>query len=82
MLISISTAAKFADEQFYTNKWYSEVGGVGIEEFNALETEFLVNLIQFELFVCEDEYKKYHQMVQRYYLQNLKISEKAEKMSL
>ena len=74
-MLSVTVAAKFVDESYFTNKWYAEIGGVNIQEYNALEVEFMVNLIQFELFVGEDDYERYLQMVQKYYVERSKSPE-------
>jgi len=48
-------AAKFHDDAFASNAWYSKVGGVVMEEINRLEMAVL-NMTQWRLLVKQDEY--------------------------
>ena len=43
-------AAKFFDDRYYNNEYYSRVGGISKKEINLLEIEFL-NYINFTLYV-------------------------------
>lgn len=72
LLVAITTAAKYADEFYYTNSWYAQVGGIDTSEFNLLEAEFLMNFIRFELFVKEAEYEKFSKMTQKFFLEKIK----------
>lgn len=60
------------DEFYYSNPWYAEVGGIEITEFNMLESEFLMNLINFELYVNEETFEKFARMTKRFYLEKIK----------
>lgn len=44
LLAAIITAAKFQDDDFYSNAYYSKVGGVCPEELLTLEAEFMLLL--------------------------------------
>jgi len=57
-LAAVITAIKFNEDDFYSNSFYSKIGGVSINELNNLEDEFL-RLINFNLWVEEDLYRKY-----------------------
>ena len=43
-------AAKFFDDRYYNNEYYSKVGGISNAEINLLEREFL-HYINFRLYV-------------------------------
>jgi hypothetical protein len=51
-------AAKFFDEKFQKNSYWSKVGGISNDELNKLEREFLT-MTQYQLFVCPTVYSKY-----------------------
>ena len=51
-------AAKFFDDQYYNNAYYAKVGGVPMQEINALEVEFLF-MCNFDLFVTRKKYEDY-----------------------
>ena len=48
-------AAKFHDDAFASNAWYSKVGGVVMEEINRLEMAVL-EMTHWRLMVRQDEY--------------------------
>ena len=51
-------AIKYNEDDYFSNIFYSKVGGVSITELNHLEYEFL-SLIDFDLYVDDDLYSKY-----------------------
>ena len=53
-------AAKFFDDKYYNNEYYSRVGGINNKELNSLEIEFL-NFINFNLFVDPYIFLKYRE---------------------
>lgn len=55
---SLVLASKMYDDDFYQNKYYAQVGGLGVQEFNELEVQFLF-LLDFKLSVDPDTYEKY-----------------------
>jgi len=59
MLLSMVMACKFYDDYYYKNEYYAKIGGIQRVEFNKLEEEYLVNYIQFSLYVPVDSYTSY-----------------------
>lgn len=51
-------AIKYNEDNIYDNQFYSEVGGVSLEETNYLEYSAL-KLLNFNLFISEDDFSKY-----------------------
>ena len=66
LFTSILAAIKYNEDSIYSNKYYSEVAGVSLEELNLMEKSFF-ELIHFKLFADEEEFKKYN-----FYLENYK----------
>ena len=58
--ISNLIAIKYNEDLIYSNKYYSEIAGISFEEINLMENYFL-KLIDFNLFVSKDEFKKYEE---------------------
>ena len=58
-------AEKFYSDEFMTNNDYAIIGGIDINELNLLEREFLA-LIHFDLYITEEEYKKYFTKLRRF----------------
>jgi hypothetical protein len=58
-------AAKFFDEKYFTNEYYSKVGGVTLKEFNSLEIEFL-NMINYRLYVDDKVFIQYREKLTLY----------------
>ncbi|CAL1696819.1 unnamed protein product [Somion occarium] len=52
---ALMLANKFVDDNTYTNKTWSEVSGIALEELNKMEREFLMG-IDFSLYVDEATY--------------------------
>jgi len=61
ILMCLVSACKYNDDFYYKNSYYSKIGGVKLEEFNQLEQEFLINYIQFSLYVDVETYTDYCQ---------------------
>jgi len=59
VITSIMVAAKFFDDQYFNNVYFSKVGGVSCKEINMLENEFLF-LLDFNLFVESNLYQMYN----------------------
>ena len=51
-------AIKFNEDCFYTNEYYAKVGGIDLKEMNYLERS-CIELLNFDLFIDDDLYKKY-----------------------
>jgi len=58
VITSILLAAKFFDDAYYNNAYYSKVGGVLGSEMNGLEVDFLFR-INFSLHVTPEIFEKY-----------------------
>nr|ASK39988.1 G1/S-specific cyclin [Prorocentrum donghaiense] len=58
MLASMVLAAKFCDDSHYKNEHYATIGGIELQELNALEGRFL-RLINWRLHIMEEEYDLY-----------------------
>jgi len=58
VITAILLAAKFFDDAYYNNAYYSKVGGVLVSELNGLEVDFLFR-INFSLHVQPDVFEKY-----------------------
>ncbi len=54
LLVALVLAIKFLDDQYYSNGYYANVGGVELEELNELERRMLVGL-DHRLWVEPDE---------------------------
>lgn len=67
ILVCLVLACKFYDDYYYKNSYYAKIGGLKAEEFNALEQEFLVNSIQFSLYVKTETYGEFYQDLVNYY---------------
>eukprot|EP00792_Barthelona_sp_PAP020_P004599 TRINITY_DN222_c0_g1_i1.p1 TRINITY_DN222_c0_g1~~TRINITY_DN222_c0_g1_i1.p1 ORF type:complete len:207 (+),score=44.57 TRINITY_DN222_c0_g1_i1:85-621(+) len=61
-LTAVVLAAKYFDDKFFTNRYYSRVGGVKMAELNKLEIEFLFKL-KFTLQISTEEFEDYCRMV-------------------
>lgn len=64
---AIILATKYNEDDFYSNSYYSKVGGIVVEELNVLEFEF-AKLIKYTLFVKEDIFDKYKVYLAQYRL--------------
>ncbi|KAG5175352.1 cyclin-domain-containing protein [Tribonema minus] len=58
VITSVLLAAKFFDDCYYNNAYYSRIGGIPVRELNTLEAEFLFG-INFGLNVTPPEFYKY-----------------------
>ena len=65
LFTSILAAIKYNEDSVYSNKYYSEVAGVSLEELNLMEKSFF-ELLNFKLFVDEEEFKKYNFFLENY----------------
>lgn len=62
LVTSVMLAAKFFDDVYYSNDYYARVGGIKVQEMNALEVLFL-KLIDYRLYVKPQEYEQYRNHV-------------------
>ena len=58
LFASILISIKYNEDNFYDNKYYSEIAGISLKELNSLENNFL-NLIHFLLYVKDETFKNY-----------------------
>ena len=56
---------KFNEDRYYDNKYYSKIAGVKVKELKQIEYKFL-DLIDFKLFISEDEFLKYKIFLENY----------------
>lgn len=66
---SIVLAIKYNEDDFYSNNYYSKVGGIAVNELNLLEYEF-AKLVKYSLFIKEDIYEKYKLYLAQYRLRD------------
>jgi len=57
ILMAMVAAVKFYDDSYFKNHYYAKIGGLSLEEFNKLETEFLHEYMNYRLYVDIDTYK-------------------------
>ena len=62
ILASMIIAIKYNEDEYYSNKFYSKLGGVSISEIIFLEYNFL-SLIHYNLFVNNELFKKYNEYI-------------------
>lgn len=60
--VSMVAAAKFHEDFFYSNKFYAKVGGLPLQELNALEVRFL-QMLDWRLDIRPHEYALYLEIV-------------------
>ena len=73
-------AIKYNEDDFFSNEFYSKVGGISKKEINKIEYEFL-SLIDFSLFVDEEIYNKYNNYI-TFSINNNIINHKEQNVSL
>ena len=61
-LVSVVFAIKYNEDNYYTNSYYSKIGGIKINEFNALEKEF-ASIIDFQFYVKKSLFDKYYKYI-------------------
>lgn len=70
ILAALLLAIKFHDDDYYTNLYYSQVGGIGLQELNGLETEML-GLLRFDLHVTPQIYFTYLNQIHAHFARQL-----------
>ena len=55
-------AIKYNEDEYYSNKFYSKLGGVSVSEIVFLEYNF-ISLIHYKLFVNNELFKKYNDYI-------------------
>ena len=66
-LVSVVFAIKYNEDNYYTNSYYSKIGGIKINEFNALEKEF-AQIIDFQFYVKKSLFDKYYKYINNDYI--------------
>ena len=67
IITSVVLAAKFFDDHYFNNAYYARIGGIPVEEMNALELEFLF-LTNFSLHVSPESYARYYNELANHYV--------------
>jgi hypothetical protein len=65
ILSSVLLAIKYNEDDYYSNEYYAKVGGVSLQEINALEYEAVIAL-RHKLFIDEDFFNKYKVYLKHY----------------
>ncbi len=65
LLAAVVTSIKYNEDDYYSNSFYSRVGGINLQEMNLIESEF-IRLSEFLLFVDDDSYEKYKKYLLAY----------------
>ncbi|KAH3758100.1 Non-receptor tyrosine kinase spore lysis A [Pelomyxa schiedti] len=58
----IVVANKHFEDKYYTNTFYSKVGGVPLLEMNSLEV-LLLGMLHFELYISAEQFEKYSEVL-------------------
>lgn len=62
LITSTLIAAKMRDDEYYANTYYAKIGGIGVEELNALELHFLKTLL-WDIWIDEDAFESMTSML-------------------
>ena len=62
ILASMVIAIKFNEDDFFSSEFYAKLGGISKTEMNYLEYEF-ISMINFNLYIKEDLFYKYHDLL-------------------
>ena len=65
ILAAMVVAIKFNEDEYYTSDFYAKLGGISKLEMNLLEYEF-VTMINFNLFIKEDLFYQYYDLLKNY----------------
>jgi len=65
LLTAALLAIKYNEDDFYSNTYYSKIGGVDLKEVNKLEEEF-VKKIEFKFWIDDDLFNKYKNYLHLY----------------
>ena len=66
MLTGILVAQKMYNDQFYNNNTLSRLGGVPLQELNAMERCFLES-IGFDLYISEENYQEINDKMNKFF---------------
>lgn len=59
IIVAITIADKVYSDSYYSNPDYAAIGGIAVDELNALELEFCL-MMDFELYISEELYNEYY----------------------
>ncbi|KAI8381152.1 uncharacterized protein BYT42DRAFT_612960 [Radiomyces spectabilis] len=62
-IVSLMLANKFLDDNTYTNKTWSEISGMKVNDLNAMEAEFL-GALDYNLFVRDTEFFRWRKILE------------------
>ena len=62
ILLSLLTAIKYNEDDYFSNEYYAQVGGVSLKEINLLEYSFLF-LLDFNCFIDDETYENYERQI-------------------
>jgi len=62
LITSVTLAAKFNDDQYYSNAYYAKVGGLHLAELNVLEKTFL-QMLDWKVQVTPEEFAQYQKIM-------------------
>ncbi|EGC28342.1 hypothetical protein DICPUDRAFT_93345 [Dictyostelium purpureum] len=65
LITCVLVAAKYLDDIFYNNQFYSQVGGVSVKEINTMEID-LLKLLSFDVSARVNEYTVYFEHFKSY----------------
>jgi hypothetical protein len=65
VLLCIICAAKFNEDEIYSNAFYAKIGGISKEELHLLEIEFL-KMVKYSLFIKNDLFLQYKAYLKQY----------------
>ena len=63
LFAAVLMAIKYNEDNFYDNKFYSEIAGVKLKELKMIEYTFL-DLIDFQMFIDDETYEKYRDFLE------------------
>jgi hypothetical protein len=64
ILTSMLLALKYNEDLIYHNSYYAVVGGVSLEELNALESDFLKK-VEYRLYIEKADFSKYKSFIHK-----------------
>ena len=74
LLIAVVFAIKYNEDNYYTNSYYSKIGGIKRNEFNALEKEF-ASIINFQFYVKKSLFDKYYKYINNDFILSNNVNE-------
>lgn len=66
VLVALLVVQKFYNDVFYNNLTVANIGGIQVEELNALEVAFL-DILDFEILISENELREYRSKLASYF---------------